>query len=579
MSFINLSHLSDENRQLIEFRRDFEERYRLEPEVFWPFWRPCQVRTLIVVDGLDFSEGGFGLATFVRSLLDIPGIYVRFNITLAHINTAAVTQMMDGENRIANRITEFKFDNPAHFGVDMYDEVFLLGIASSFFGRGTASDGQPYPPDRLADPELRILTQFMNKGGGLFATGDHGTLGRALSHAIPRARNMRLWQSTAGQNADDEVSMDGERRNDTNRRGHDVTSEFNDQSDDVPQSIQPKIYLRRNGLFRYKFPHPLLCGPNGVIRVMPDHPHEGECIEPADPNQDLDIGGPLGPEYPNAVDAGARPLPEIITVSTVLSGTTSGLKQPTVAQSFGGISAYDGHRAGVGRVVTDATWHHFVNINLVGEMGTAGPKGVGFLDTPAGQAHFENIKTYYRNLAVWLARPERISCMNARLSWSLVWSDRVMEAVLSTADIKVADVDSRIFAIIGRHARDVLGRFAGQCQSVSLILDLVLRRAIPELIPEIDPWIPEPPELRKRFDGIEWFDASPILDIAFGAALVALREAFPQPDEKASRDLETEKVVEVMSHGARVGLERGFESMASATRLVEREMRQRNSAK
>ncbi len=573
----NLSHLSVENRRLLDFRRDFEQKYQLEPELFWPFWRPCQVKVLIVVDGLDFSEANFGLATFVRSLLDIPGSYVRFRITLAHINAASPSQMMDGESRIANRITGFKFDNPAHFGVDMYDEVFLLGIATSFFGRGTASDGQPYPSDRLADPELSILTEFMNADGGLFATGDHGSLGRPLSHAIPRVRNMRLWQSTAAQNADDEVSMTGEKRNDTNRRGHDVTSEFNDQSDDVPQPIQPKIYQRRNGIFRFRFPHPLLCGPNGVIRVMPDHPHEGECIEPPDP--DLDLGGPLGPEYPNAVVAGARPLPEVITISTVLSGTTSSGKDPTVAQSFGGISAYDGHRAGVGRVVTDATWHHFVNINLVGEIGTPGPKGVGFLDTPAGQAHFEEIKAYYRNLAVWLARPERIQCMNARLSWTLVWSDRVLEAVLTTADIRVADVDVRIFHIIGRHARDVLGRFAGRCQSVRLVLDLVLQRAIPDLIPEIDPWIPEPQELRERFDGIEWFDASPLLDIAFGAALVALREAFPQPDATTSRDLETERVVEIMADGARVGLERGFGSMTSAARLIQRNMRYGNDAR
>ncbi|MBY3489430.1 hypothetical protein [Rhizobium laguerreae] len=578
MSYKNLSHLSDENRNLLNLRKDFEKKYQLEPEAFWPFWPPCRVKILIVVDGLDFSDANFGLATFVRSLLDIPGNYVRFAITLAHINAVSSSEMMDGEIRIANRITEFKFDNVAHFGIDMYDEVFLLGIATSFFGRGTATNGQPYPSDRLADPELLILTQFMNNGGGLFATGDHGMLGRPLCHAIPRARNMRLWQSTAAQNADDQVSMTGERRNDTNRRGHDVTSEFNDQSDDVPQPIQPKIYQRRNGLFRFKFPHPVLCGPKGVIRIMPDHPHEGECIEPPDPDQTLNIGGPLGPEYPAAIDAGTRPLPEIISISTVLSGTTSSGKNPTISQSFGGISAYDGHRAGIGRVVTDATWHHFVNINLVGEIGTPGPKGLGFLDTPAGQGHFEEIKAYYRNLAVWLARPQRIKCMNARLSWTLVWSDRVMEAVLTTADIKVAEVDVYIFRIIGQHARDVLGRFAGQCQSIRLVLDLVLQPTIPELIPEIDPWIPEPQALRKRFDGIDWFDASPLLDIAFGAGLVALREAFPIPDASL-RDLETERVVDIMSDGARIGLEQGFRSMASAGRLVQRHMRYGNSAK
>lgn len=575
MQLAQLGHLTAENRELLEVRRNFHAELAIKPELFWPFLRPCSVKVLIVTDGgLDFSEGGFGLTTFVRTLLDMPGRHVRFQITLGHMSAVAASQMMPGETRIANRITSFKFDVASHFKADMYDEVFLFGIATSYGGRGTASNGQPYPSGQLADPELRVLTQFMNAGGGLFATGDHGALGRALCHAIPRARNMRLWASTSAQTADDEVSMGGPRRNDTNRLG-DAGSQFNDQSDDIPQPIQPKMYLRKNGLFKFSFPHPLLCGPKGVIRVMPDHPHEGECIEPANPNLNLNIGGALGPEYPAAIDAGTRPLPEIISTNSVLSGTTSGGKQATIAQTFGGITAYDGHRAGVGRVVTDATWHHFVNINLTGDPGAPvlDPKRLGFLASPAGQAHFEAIKAYYRNLAVWLARPERIACMNTRLVWWLVWNERVMEAVLSTTDVKLATLEVGVLALIGKHARDVLGQFAGQCQSVRLIFDLVLQRAIPKLIPEIDPWLPEPERLAKKFDGVQWFDASPVLDIAFGGALVALREAFQEPEEKSATKLETSKLQEVMQRGAVEGLEMGFKSAISAAALVRAELK------
>lgn len=572
---MQLNHLTVENRKLLDLRQEYLPELVAKPELFWPFLRPCPVKVLIVADGLDFSEGGFGLTAFVRTLLDMPGRHVRFRITLAHINAAAASQMMPAEARIVNRITSFKFDNAAHFAVDMYDEVFLFGIASTFGARGTASNGQPYPADRLADPELRLITQFMNAGGGLFATGDHGSLGRALCHAIPRARNMRLWQSTSAQSADDEVSMGGPRRNDTNRIGNDAGSQFDDQSDDVPQPIQPKMYTRRNGLLRYTFPHPLLCSPRGVIRVMPDHPHEGECIEPPNPNLALNIGGALGPEYPNAVDAGARPLPEIISTNSVLSGTTSGGKAPTAAQAFGGISAYDGHRAGIGRVVTDATWHHFVNVNLTGDLGAPplNPKRLGFLVSAAGQAHLEEVKAYYRNLAVWLATPERIRCMNARLCWTLVWSDRVMEAVLSTADVKLSALDIGVIALIGRHARDVLGRYAGQCQSVRLIFDLVLQRAIPKLIPEIDPWMPEPDRLVKTFDGVPWFDAEPLLDIALGGALVALREAFPNPDEKMAEQLDTGRLQEVMLRGSVEGLEMGIKSAVTSANRVRSEMK------
>lgn len=34
--------------------------------------------------------------------------------------------------------------------------------------------------------------------------------------------------------------------------------------------------------------------------------------------------------------------------------------------SFGLVSAYDGHPAGVGRITCDSTWHHFINVNLIG---------------------------------------------------------------------------------------------------------------------------------------------------------------------------------------------------------------------
>ena len=466
MAGITNNALSAENLRMFNWRQQALHDIIVKPELHWPYLRPCTVRLLIVADGLDFSAQNNGLSTFVQTLLDMPGRHVRFNITLGHIYNVGANEMMGGEPRIARRLTRIRFDDAAHFAPDMYDVVLLFGIAESFAGRGNNAAGQPYPAERLADMELRRLTEFMNAGGGLFATGDHGALGRALCHAIPRARGMRLWDSTAPQINIDQVSMDGRLRNDTNRTGPSADSQFDDQSDDVPQSIAPKIYSRSSGIFRALYPHPLLCGPNGIIRVMPDHPHEGECVEPTDTAQNLNFGGAtLGAEYPPGAGGTPRPLPEIISWNSVLAGTQSGHKAATVAQTFGGICAYDGHRAGIGRVATDATWHHFVNVNLVGVAGLpdTNPKGLGFLASAAGQAHFEEIKAYYRNIAVWLSPPERIACMNARLSWGLVWSERVMEAVLSTTRIKLAGTQPHVLRLIGSHARDVLGHTAGQC--------------------------------------------------------------------------------------------------------------------
>ncbi|WP_142024364.1 hypothetical protein [Blastococcus colisei] len=356
------------------FRRDLQ----LLPERLYPFFRPCRNRVLLVADGgLDFSEQDFGLSVFVRTLLNTPGRYVRHEITLAHISAVDPTRLMVGEPRIARRISGFRFDDGDHFAADRYDVVMLFGISSAYPGRG--------PADSLAESELRALTEYMNGGGGLFATGDHGALGKALSSEVPRARGMRLWNSTSAQEEFDRVSMGGPRRNDTNRGGL-----FNDQSDDVPQVVAPRMYTAGH-FFPLTFPHPLLCGPRGVIRVMPDHPHEGECVEPADTSATLPTGDA---EYPPAVDGGPRPLPEVISTNTVPAGNVArlpgGQKRATYAQAFGGICAYDGHRAGVGRVITDATWHHFVNINLVGMVFPELPEfDKGFLGSAAGSSHLE----------------------------------------------------------------------------------------------------------------------------------------------------------------------------------------------
>jgi hypothetical protein len=537
----------------IRLREHFRRESQLQAERFFPFFRPCRNRVLLVADGgLDFSEGDFGLSVFVRTLLDTPGRHVRHEITLGHISQVADDQLMSGEPRIAGRIPGFRFDAPDHFAADRFDVVMLFGIDTTYSGRGAASDGSPYPPDRLADPELQALTEYMNGGGGLFATGDHGALGRALSSAVPRVRGMRLWAATPAQEEFDEVSMGGPRRNDTNRG-----TRFNNQSDDIPQVIAPKMYAA-GFFFRVTYPHPLLCGPRGIIRVMPDHPHEGECIEPADTSLTLPSGDA---EYPPATDSGPRPLPELISTSTVPPGNlgeVSGSKKTaTSAQTFGGICAYDGHRAGVGRAITDATWHHFVNVNLVGMVKPEKPEfDNGFLGSASGISHLENIRAYHRNLATWGTRPERIRCMNTLLALDVVFDAHVLEAVLTTAQARLDEVSPFALKLVGMHARDALGRRASQCQSFQLVLDLILQRALPDLLPDIDPWR----ETREERPGADWIDGTVLLDIALGGALVALREHVGEPNQ-ARADIDTDEIAEVMTRGGGRAIDLALQSL------------------
>lgn len=544
--------LTLENRHILQ-KRDLARWDLLDKfDIYWR-WRPCKVRLLLVVDGLTFHPSvDFGLGQFIDILL-APRFFVRYEITLANIlNVPIDSAMLTSDARIARRIVNFKFDVDDHFTTDKYDVVFLFGIAPSYGSRGTG-----YPAHvALKDSELQRIAQFQNGGGGLFATGDHAALGKALCHRVARARNMRLWDTTLNSVGEDMVSMGGRYRNDTNRLGHDGVSQFNDQSDDVPQAITPVMFTRSSGIFRYSFPHPVLCGPKGVIRVMPDHPHEGECRTPANANLALNFTAALGPEYPPASGGGTRPLPQVISYNHVRSGTTSGGKAPTVGQTFPGLATYDGHQAGVGRVLTDATWHHYVNVNLTGEDGVPAPdpKSVGFLASAAGQTAFDEIKAFYRNLPIWLAPPERIRCMNSRLLWNLIWSDRVLEAVLTARNVGLNKVGASTLSLIGRHARDVLGRYAGQCQSVRLILDIVIDRPI---FKEIDPWPPFDPALRSLDDEeVQLIDLWPVLDAALGGALVKISEDFPEESGDMTKSLKPEAIMKSARAGAAIALER-----------------------
>lgn len=541
-------HLNRQNREILEAKYKAADLERFKPPHI--FWRRCKLRILMVTDSLSFSPSDdFGLGTFVKILLDTTR-YGTPRITLANIGPWRASHAnpdYSGESRIVDRIENFRFDNPDHFSSDKYDAVFLFGI-TSVYSNSLRNGGT------LEDAEIEALNAFQDNKGGLFATGDHGRLGWALSSRVARARDMRYWDNYPNSaDATNEVSMGGPRRNDTNvfRSGSNI---FDDQSDDVPQTITPRIYQRSNAVFRVRYPHPLLCGPNGVIRVMPDHPHEGECKTPDSLDETITVGGGDEPEYPPATAGGARPVPEIISWNHVAAGRVSGSKDPTVAHSFPGICAYDGHRAGVGRVVTDATWHHFVNVNLVGKELGSGVHDQGFLYSAAGQAAFEEIKSYFRNLMVWLCRPSLLSCIRSSLLLSVAVNERVHEAVLTTSGAKIGKLNVKTIWLIGRHARNALGRFASQCQTHRLILDLI----IPEISWRdfIDPWGPlKRDDLEDEITRLPLMDLSPVLDVVLGAAVVSVYNAFFEKDRKTLEKLSAEKVQEAGYAGAKEGLE------------------------
>lgn len=364
------------NRHIAELVRD---------DLIVSLYKECTPRILVVTDNLSYGAGSaFGLTQFVNTLKasTIHG--------MAPIVTTASRYVVAGGD-----ISNFDFTNNANgLTKARYDVLFLLG----FDGEGS---------NELAGAQLDAVEKFMQDGGGVFATGDHQTLGAALSGNIPRVRGMRKWKA-----ADAPPHISNAARHSTNLSGPDETEEFNDQSNAEPQRLYLNYRTSAGGSQNINRPaHPLMqmIAPRKVLEVFPDHPHEGECRLPAALNGTFTVGGATVPEWPKNA-AGGDVWPEIVAYSVSHGdGFAGGSKAALVPKLFGAVAAYDGHLANVGRVVTDATWHHFVNINLDG----AGSGGLSGLQSPPGTDTdaLTRIRQYYVNLATWLMPKKVRRCL------------------------------------------------------------------------------------------------------------------------------------------------------------------------
>ncbi|MGB5456417.1 MAG: hypothetical protein WBO16_02455 [Gammaproteobacteria bacterium] len=192
---------------------------------------------------------------------------------------------------------------------------------------------------------------------GVFATGDHEDLGAGMRMNVPRVRNMRYWLSSEIPDIGDTSRLS------TNLPGDNDIYEFADQSDTHPQRLYVNYRTEAGGIGD---PHSLLQGgPLGPIEVFPDHPHEGECRIPTNLNTAFTLGGDEKDEWPGVITGGGKVVPEMVAL-TMPHGDAFPGKEALAPRSFMAIVAYDGHRANRGRVSTDATWHHFENINIDG---------------------------------------------------------------------------------------------------------------------------------------------------------------------------------------------------------------------
>jgi hypothetical protein len=441
-----------ESRHLNRHRFDAIDRGDL---VIAGMLRPCRMKILMVVDGYDnqfvnitFGRLYFSLSALCDHLENSPDWWIKFDLTKKHRQT----DPLGAADQNGFRFTDAGFD------INQYDQVWFFGA------RTNIND-----PQRLNDQELEIIARWMDeKQGGVFAVGDHYDLGASLCGRIPRVATMRKW--SVAQNPPQNF---GPNRHDTLRKGHDNFYTFNDESDDLPMTTRVRRYpLWSVEYFRRRWaPHPVLCGRNGVIDILPDHPHEGEVIVPSNPTATFGFGSYTNkPEYPEV--SGQRPMPEIIAWARVQGDHTDASdlnKGQANAKEFGAVGAYDGHLANVGRVIVDSTWHHWMDVNLIGRprqgdqvdpVSDTDPKAFGFEYTPAGQASYDRIKDYFLNVAKWLGAPAKQNCMFMRATWGFVIRYPLAELVSPAMPIWQ----------LGGFARDAIGRRASQCTLFTWIL-------------------------------------------------------------------------------------------------------------
>jgi hypothetical protein len=352
-------------------------------EIF-ALYKECQPRILVVTDTLNFdSTQGFGLTQFVNTL----------KASTIHGMTPKVVTASRSADPNAD-IPNFDFINATHgLIISRYDVVFLFGARSEGISELPAN-------------QVEAITKFMEAGGGVFATGDHQTLGASLCGNVPRVRAMRRWKA-----AQTPPHVSNTNRFSTNLSGPNEGEEFSDQSNTEPQHLFLNFRTQAGGIGN---PHPLvqLKAPRRALEVYPDHPHEGECLVPASLASSFMLDDKSVPEWPNDL-TGASLSPEIVAMSVshgdgFPSGPT-GAKEALIPKLFAAIVAYDGHRANKGRVSTDSTWHHFININLDGK----GEPGFNGLQSPAGvdTEALKRIREHYVNLATWLMPKKVRKCL------------------------------------------------------------------------------------------------------------------------------------------------------------------------
>ena len=376
------------------------------------------VRLLLVVDGWfslgpqDRNDRSFSISHLVKTLKSSTD--PRIFLDTAH---------RDGD---LDATIWGKFDFAASVpDLGVYDEIWMLG----YNGPNKADPRNSGLRRPIREDELLALARFMQYGGGgVLASGDHEGLGGYMCGRIPRVRTMRKWfakddgDTSIPSKAPRNWPVGGPERADTLQKNIEEKYHFTNQSDNIPQPLT-LVDVPGVGI------HPMFdLGFQKVLTHFPDHFHEGEVLgfggvdrkssEPWVLDETIIIKGESFVEYPTKDTH--KELPRIVATGNVIGGhetlveksklCESGFEPDdtiTVPKSINILSVYDGHTVGIGRVVTDSSFHHFADLNLIGDPCAVKEKTQG-LDP----RFLQEMDAFFINVVRWLARPRDIDIIS-----------------------------------------------------------------------------------------------------------------------------------------------------------------------
>lgn len=364
------------------------------------------------------------------------------------------------------------------------------------------------PRSELELDEVTALEEWMSvdskngsKGIGVLMSGDHANpppdkqvtsgstkfcppdldhreflgLGRALGVNVPRAGFLRQWQGPPTHCEEDSSNTLFPPPSEIDRLAQQLTLLRFDQNGQPSSTGKP---------------HQVFHGKNGEwIQVLPDHEHEGAVILPANFPEKI---------WPRKQ---IQPMPRYIALGT----------DHRTGRSLNILAAYDGDAVGVGRIISDSSWHHYFNANLNG-------LSVDDQDVPAA----DQIGQLYSNLVVWLA-PVEVRRAMARTMFRWLGDHTRMIEEIGAGPLN-----------IGNAALQLLRKVASDCEIHELLL-----AACPEQLRQQSETFnfPHEPEMSHL----------PTVEVLIGSIISKYFEQVAEEDD--SSDVSEEQLTEIIRKG------------------------------